>query len=78
MMTTACGHPVSGGKVLRYRTTAVLLFAVAMLTTLGGTGESWGQTNVSRVGILTFFANKDDPTLRLWLEPFRRTLADRG
>jgi putative ABC transport system substrate-binding protein len=60
---------------MRDRTAAVLLLA---LTTLGWTGESSAQTKISRVGIPTLFAVTDDPTVGLWLEPFRRTLADQG
>jgi putative ABC transport system substrate-binding protein len=63
---------------VRYRTTAVLLFAVALLAILGWPGESWGQTKLRRVGILGFFAIADDPTRGQRFEPFRRTLADQG
>ena len=63
---------------MKNRVAAVLLVAVALLATLGWTGESWGQAKLPRIGILTFFAFTDDPTLGLWFEPFRRTLADQG
>ena len=45
---------MSGGGDVRRRTTAVLLLAVALLTILGWTGESWGQTKLPRVGILSY------------------------
>ena len=76
MMTFNCHAQAREG--MKKRVAAVLFLAVAMLTGPGGTGESWGQTKIARVGILTFFAVKDDPTQALWLEPFRRTLADKG
>ena len=63
---------------MKHRTAAVLLLMVALLTSLGWTGETWGQAKISRVGILSFFAVTDDPTVGLWWEPFRRTLADEG
>ncbi len=62
---------------MKYRP-AVLLLTVALLSTLGWTGESWAQAKIPRVGILTFDAVTVDPTVGTWLEPFRRTLADEG
>jgi putative ABC transport system substrate-binding protein len=63
---------------MRNRSAAVLLLTVALLTSLGWPGESWGQTKIPRVGILSFDAVTVDPTVGQWLEPFRRTLADQG
>ena len=63
---------------MKSRISAALIFAVALATTLGWTEESSGQAQLPRVGILTLFALADDPTSALWLEPFRRTLAQRG
>lgn len=57
---------------------AVLLLTIALLTTLGWTGESWGQAKIPRVGILSFGWGATDDVLRQRLEPFRRTLADQG
>ncbi len=62
---------------MKYRP-AVLLLTVALLSTLGWTGESWAQAKIPRVGILTFDAVTVDTTVGTWLEPFRRTLADEG
>jgi putative ABC transport system substrate-binding protein len=39
---------------------------------------AWGQVDVRRVGILTFAAATDDPTLEAVLQVFRRTLAGEG
>jgi putative tryptophan/tyrosine transport system substrate-binding protein len=62
---------------LIYRPAAVLLFTAVLLTSLGWTTESWAQTQIPRVGILSFFpVTPNDPMLRQWLEPFRRTLAE--
>ena len=63
---------------MKNRIAAVLLFAVALLTTVGWAGESWGQAKLPRVGIFTSFVLADDPSQQQWFEPFRRTLADRG
>ena len=63
---------------MKNRIAIVLLLAVALLTSLGWTAESWGQANLPRIGILTSFTITDDPALRQWFEPFRRTLADQG
>jgi putative ABC transport system substrate-binding protein len=77
-MTAACNHHARGGECMRHGHRALLLLAVALLTILGWTGDSWGQANVRRVGVLSFFAFADDPTLGLWFEPFRRELAREG
>ena len=61
---------------MRRRAAAVLLFSAALLTSI--IGESWAQAKIPRVGILTFVPVTDDPALRQWHEPFRRTLADQG
>ncbi len=78
MMTTACRRHARARGGMKNRIAAALLLAVTLLTTFGSTGESWGQTKLPRVGILTFFASTNDPTLGLWFDPFRRTLSDQG
>jgi len=78
MRTTVCKHHESGRGNTTNRVAAVLLLAVAFLTTLGWTGESWGQAKLPRVGILTSSTITDDPSLAQWFEPFRRKLADEG
>mgnify|MGYP001415138756 CR=1 FL=1 len=61
---------------MRNRTVAVLLFAVALLTSLGWTAESWGQTKIARVGILaTPLAGTTDEAMAKFYEPFRRMVA---
>lgn len=62
---------------MKHRTAVVLLLAAVILTLLGWTGESWGQTKLPRVGILTYGGTSDE-SVKLWLEPFRRKLADQG
>jgi putative ABC transport system substrate-binding protein len=59
---------------MRRRLAAALLFAVVLLTAFGRAGDSWAQTKIARVGILTV----DAVTVWKWAEPFRRTLADQG
>ena len=77
MTTTACKYHAREGGGVRHRATAVLLFAVALLTSLGWTGETWGQTKLPRVGILTYGGTTDE-SVKQWLDPFRRKLADQG
>ena len=40
------------------------------------TGASWAQTNIARVGIVV--PDENDESVRQWLQPFYRTLHDRG
>jgi putative ABC transport system substrate-binding protein len=56
----------------------VLLLTIALLSTLGWTGESWGQAKIPHVGILSFGWGATDDAVKQRLEPFRRTLADQG
>jgi putative ABC transport system substrate-binding protein len=63
---------------MRHRIAAVLLVMVALLTSLGWTGESWAQAKIARVGILSFGAGTTEGAFRQFFEPFRRTLADQG
>ena len=63
---------------VKNRFVAVLLILITLLTTLGWTEQAWGQADVRRVGILTFAATTDDPTLEAVLQVFRRRLADEG
>lgn len=74
--TTAC--KCARGEGMKYRSAGVLFLAVALLASFGWTTESMAQATTKRVGVLTFFAFADDPTLGLWFEPFRRTLAQEG
>ena len=77
LMTIACHHQARVGGWMKGSVAAVLLLAVALLTSLGWTGESWGQTTLPRVGILSYGGTTDE-AVKQWLEPFRRTLADQG
>ena len=63
---------------MKYRPAAVLLLAVALLSTLGWTGETWGQAKIPRVGILTYQQGLTGNQAKQWYEPFRRTLANQG
>ena len=63
---------------MKHRTAAVLLLTVALLTTLGWPGESWGQAKIPRVGILTFRQDLTGDQAKRWWEPFPRTLANQG
>ena len=64
---------------MQHRTAAVLLVSAALLTTLGldwrklGAGEDPARRNPHLLP-----ESADDATLRQWLEPFRRTLAEQG
>ena len=72
MATTARKHHARKGGDMKTRVTAVLLFAVALLTNLGWTGETWGQTKLPRVGIV---ANRMQDRI---YEVAERALASRG
>jgi len=54
------------------RSAGLLLVSVTLLTTLGWTGESWAQTKIARVGILTIEDRQP------WFEPFERILSEHG
>ena len=76
--TKACKHHARTRVSLKNGVAAALLFAVALLTSLGWAGESWGQGTVRRVGILTGDVDLSSNHAKQWWEPFRRTLADQG
>jgi putative ABC transport system substrate-binding protein len=59
------------------RVAAPLLLAIALVTSLGWTTEAWGQTGLPRVGILSYGGETHDE-VKQSVEPFRRTLAERG
>jgi putative ABC transport system substrate-binding protein len=56
----------------------VLLVAAAALTIGGWAGEAWSQTNVKRVGILSFSEVADQPEWKGFLDILRGTLSDHG
>ena len=76
--TKACKHHARTRVSLKNGVTAALLFAVALLTSLGWAGESWGQGTVRRVGIITGKLDLTSDYAQQWWFPFRRTLADGG
>jgi putative ABC transport system substrate-binding protein len=58
---------------------AVLLLVIALaITVVGPTQLVWAGSDTARVGVLAAFQRADDPTLKLWFEPFRRALSERG
>jgi putative ABC transport system substrate-binding protein len=61
---------------MQHRTAAVLLLTIALLTSVGWTGEVCGRAKNARVAIFYFQGSGGDT--KPWLEPFRRTLADQG
>jgi hypothetical protein len=69
-------HRSAGVVDMKRRAVAVLLLSAALLTTLGWTGESWGQAKIPRVGIFSFGQGLTGDQAKQWLEPFRRMLAD--
>ena len=58
---------------MRDRTTAALFAAIALLISLGWLGESWAQTHIPRLGVLSPSA-MDHP----WFVTFEKTLAEHG
>ena len=63
---------------MQNRVASALLLAGAVLTSLGWTGDAWGQEKLPRVGILTFAAFDDNNAWwKTWAEQIRRMLADR-
>jgi putative ABC transport system substrate-binding protein len=71
-------HYAQARRDMKNRIASVLLLAGAVLTTLGWTGEAWGQVDVRSVGFLSFLSHTDNPAWERWFEPFRQTLADQG
>ena len=62
VMTTDSKHCAGARRDMKNRVAAVLLLAGAVLTTLGWTGEAWGQAKLPRVGILSFSSVTDEST----------------
>ena len=75
---THSGRYASARQDVKNRVAAALLLLGPLLTTLGWTGDAWGQEKLARVGILTFLADTDDPTRKYWMGLFRSNLADQG
>jgi putative ABC transport system substrate-binding protein len=78
VMMTHSRHYARARQDMKTRFAASLIFAAFLLTTLGWTGEAWGQAKLARVGLLTFSSVTDDPWWEQWAGFFRRNLADRG
>ena len=77
-MTTVSMFYERGRQHMKNRVTAVLLLAVALLTSAGWNGAAWGQTDIRRVGILSFATVTEDPRMEAFLIVFRRTLGAHG
>jgi putative ABC transport system substrate-binding protein len=78
VIATHSRHYARARRGMKFCFAAALLVMVAMLSSPGGIGRAWGQADVRSVGILSFSSVTDDGRWKLWFEPFRRTLADRG
>jgi len=78
MTTMDSTHCTRARREMPNRVAAALLLLGALITTLGWTGEAWGQAKLPRVGFLSFLAATDDPTWEQWIGVFRRGLADQG
>jgi putative tryptophan/tyrosine transport system substrate-binding protein len=65
-------------RAMQIRIAAPVLVAIIMLTSVGWTGQAWGETRLARVGILSFSSTADDPRLETFINAFRRELAERG
>ena len=65
---------------MKNRVAAPLLLAVALLMTLGWTGESWGQAKTARVGFLaaSLVDAYKDTKYQSYNETFRSALAEHG
>jgi putative ABC transport system substrate-binding protein len=77
-MTTRFRQPGRAQRDTKYRVAAVFLLAGAVLTGAAWTEQVWAQDKLSRVGILSFFALKDEPEWKSNFERIRRNLADQG
>ena len=78
MMTSLCRQNARSREGMKRRATAFLLVSIALLTSLGWTGEAGDRRTVRRVGILTGAVDLNHEHAKQWWEPFRRTLADQG
>jgi len=52
---------------------AVGLVGASLAITLAWSGESWAQTKIARVGVLTFGQAMTGEQAKQWWEPFRRS-----
>lgn len=65
-------------RLMKTRIFAVLLFSVAVLSTLCWNASAWAQTDVRRVGVLTFLDVREEPTLAVAVERLQRNIAAFG
>jgi putative tryptophan/tyrosine transport system substrate-binding protein len=63
---------------MKRRAAAVVLLILPLLISFGWPGESWGQTKIPRVGIISFQQGLTGDQALQWYEPFRRTLRNQG
>lgn len=66
------------GIAIKFGVRNVLLFLVALVTSIALSGDGLAQTKVARVGILSFSAIERDPNLQAVMPVFQRELASRG
>jgi putative ABC transport system substrate-binding protein len=77
-MNTIFGHYTRARHETKRRFFSALLLVVSLLTTFGSIGQAWAQTDIKRVGVLTFTSSTDNPTRKYWTGVFRRALSDLG
>jgi len=63
---------------MKNRCVAALVLSLLALTSIAWTENARGQTNLVRVGILSFFPVGDNPGSEPWVGPVREILAARG
>jgi len=71
-------HNPATRRNMRTQVAAVMLLAVAIVAATDWAGNAWAQTDVRRVGVLSFSAAADNPSFDAVLKVFRLELADRG
>jgi len=77
-MATRIQYYAQSAEEAKGRAFSVLFLIVFLLTSLAWTGQVWGQTQLARVGILSFVSISDDAAPETWFLPFLRTLSDQG
>lgn len=63
---------------IRRRVAPALVLAAAILSSVALTAQAWGQTKITRVGVLSFSEVADDPNLNNLVTLTRHELANRG
>lgn len=78
MMARSSQQHICMRGAMKDRILACLLVAALAVSTAGWSGEARSQTNVKRVGILSFFELADAPEWQSYLDAFRGALAGQG